>query len=1152
MAVRPDGVVFAWGSNSSSQLGDGTTTMRLLPVTTGGITGVATVSAGQGYTLARLADGQVMGWGSNHLGQLGDGTTVYPRAWPVLTQGISTAVAIDAGESHALAVLADGTVRSWGYNSSGQVGDGTTTNRPTPIAPAGLSGITGVAAGSAFSLAVATDGTAWSWGSNGNGQLGTGNTTPRTSPGTVPGLTSVVSVAAGSYTSYAVLSDGTVRAWGYNAAGQLGDGTKTQRFAPVTVTGLTDVVTVSAGESHALALKSDGTVWSWGSNGNGQLGGGSSADRVTATQVAGLPLIAAIGAGNQHSLAVAIDGSVWAWGWNIYGQIGNASQTNQQTPLQIAASGMGWQLPAPAFSVAGGLYSTSQTVTVTNNDASATMRYTTTGAEPTTSDATVASGGTVAVDQSLTLKVKAWRGGYVASTTTTAPYELKVVTPVVTPAPGAYGAAQNVGMTTTTPGATVRFTLDGTEPIDSSPIFGAAVNVATTATVKARATRAGWTPSDSVAHSYWITTGTVATPTLTPAPGPFATAPLVTLTTATPGATIRYSLDGTDPTSASPRYHYPFVVSATTTVKARAFKAGMTESALATGSYAVDAAGAAATPTIVPAGGVFTTQQAVTITGPSGATLHYSTTGVDPTTSDAEVPAGSVILVDRAQVVKVRAWITGLDPSAVRRADFVITGAVAAGRDHSLVLKGDGTVWAWGWNNIGQVGNGTIVEQPNPVQVLSGAVAIAAGREHSLALKADGTVWGWGTSIKGQLGNGATTVRTTPYQAAGLTSVVAIAAGEEHSLALKSDGTVWAFGANADGQLGDGTTTQRLSPVQVVGLTGVVAITAGSGFSAAVQSNSAADGMTWAWGRNSAGQLGDGSLLPRLTPVQVPGGSPATGVAAGWDMLMVHRADASLAATGLNDNGQLGVGATANASTLQPLTVLPGVRHLAAGRAHVLAQDAMGRVWAWGSNGEKRLGAGDSIGPSQPFAVSPYPTLFPAALGLAAGGEHTLIVTVDGKVMGAGSNANARVTTGTASAPIAVPAFAGALEVAANAWLTEDPDHDSLMTWREYLLGTDPLNADTNGNGITDGVEASHGTSDAANPDTDGDGAPNWVEIAHGTDPFNPDSDGDGTDDGADAFPLDPTRSEPPAPTLGDVTPPVITLTFPIGARPVP
>ncbi|MCL2712684.1 MAG: hypothetical protein FWD37_05385, partial [Methanomassiliicoccaceae archaeon] len=213
---------------------------------------------------------------------------------------------------------------------------------------------------------------------------------------------------------------------------------------------------------------------------------------------------------------------------------------------------------------------------------------------------------------------------------------------------------------------------------------------------------------------------------------------------------------------------------------------------------------------------------------------------------------------------------------------------IAAGIEHSVALKSDGTVWAWGLNNYGQLGDGTTTNRPNPVQVvgeggndfLTDVKAIAAGDYHTVALKSDGAVWAWGLNNYGQLGDGSTDDISTPVQVVGedddgfLTNVKAIAAGNNHTVALKNDGTVWAWGRNNSGPLGDNTVTNSHTPVQVLKGTStsmddylhdVIAIAAGGQHTIALKG----DGTVWALGRNTEGQLGDGTTIQRRTPVQV-------------------------------------------------------------------------------------------------------------------------------------------------------------------------------------------------------------------------------------------------------------------------------------------
>src|SRR5690606_37773733 len=241
----------------------------------------------------------------------------------------------------------------------------------------------------------------------------------------------------------------------------------------------------------------------------------------------------------------------------------------------------------------------------------------------------------------------------------------------------------------------------------------------------------------------------------------------------------------------------------------------------------------------------------------------------------------------------------------------------AAGGNHSLALKSDGTVWAWGYNNYGQLGDGTTGNKTTPITVegvggpgeLADVAAVAACEDRGVALESDGSGGAGGVNDGGQLGDGTPADRHTPVRGGGLTDVVAVAAGWQHSIALKSDGTVWAWGWNAYGQLGDGTTgitAYKTTPVQVKGpggngyLTDVVAVAAGYQHSLALKS----DGTVWAWGWNDSGRLGDGTTTDRSTPVQVkgPGGNgyltDVIAVAAGHNHSLAIKSDGTVWAWG--------------------------------------------------------------------------------------------------------------------------------------------------------------------------------------------------------------------------------------------------------------
>lgn len=222
--------------------------------------------------LLALALFALLGWGG-----AGSGTYAgFVRPLAASAASVSSTAAISAGGNHSLALQRDGSVLAWGYNASGQLGNGTRADGPIPVRVGSLTGVVAVSAGYAHSLALKGDGTVWAWGSNSEGQLGDGTAVTRsTVPVQVAGLSGVIAIAGGGYYSMALKGDGTVWTWGNNYFGELGNGTTTYSPIPVPVNGLTGVTVIAGGGYHALALKGDGTVWAWGDNSGGQLGTGA-------------------------------------------------------------------------------------------------------------------------------------------------------------------------------------------------------------------------------------------------------------------------------------------------------------------------------------------------------------------------------------------------------------------------------------------------------------------------------------------------------------------------------------------------------------------------------------------------------------------------------------------------------------------------------------------------------------------------------------------------------------------------------------------------------------------------------------------------------------------------------------------------------------
>jgi alpha-tubulin suppressor-like RCC1 family protein len=353
--------------------------------------------------------------------------------------------------------------------------------------------------------------------------------------------------------------------------------------------------------------------------------------------------------------------------------------------------------------------------------------------------------------------------------------------------------------------------------------------------------------------------------------------------------------------------------------------------------------------------------------------------------------------------------------------------AIATSNDtptcHTVVLRKDGTIWAWGNNSAGSLGDGTFKDRstPAPVAGLSGVKAISTGLAHGVAVHHSGAVYTWGDNTNGQLGNGTTNASAVPVQALGLTGVVAVAAGDNFTIALKSDGTVWAWGDNSWGTLGDGTTEDRHLPQLVPGPTGVVTISAGP-FHAMATTR---DGTAWTWGDNSVGQLGDGSTNERLRPIMVSTLSGVVSGAVGESFTVVNRLDGTAWTWGENSYDQLGISSYVWDAGSTPTSV-PGMTDVTAiatanawVSSHTLALKSDGTLWAWGDNYAGQLGDGTDTDRKVPTRVQGLADVIALAVGGWDGEDesdgHSVALKRDGTVWTWGDNSKGQLGDSTSS-----------------------------------------------------------------------------------------------------------------------------------------
>ena len=1005
LAIKTDGTLWAWGKAAEGQLGDNNSVIlyRSSPVQIGTDTTWSKIDVGQYHTLAVKTNGTLWSWGAQgSYGQLGN-ESLAARSSPVQVGALTNWAQVFTQHRHSTAIKTDGSLWVWGDGQQGKLGDNTVISKSSPIqigsTPATATTNWSVASlGTETQAAIRTDGTLWLWGLGTSGEIGNGAAVSKSSPTQVGSLTTWSKISTGPYATSAIKTDGTIWSWGNDASGSLGQNTlSVNKSSPVQIGALTTWSQSECGTEYTLAIKTDGTLWSWGKGIQGQLGinlGGIGTSRSSPVQIGATPLAetnnwSLAANGNYHTIAIKTDGTMWSWGKNEYGQIGDNAVINRSSPVQVGALTTwskidGGDLYSMALKTDGTMWTWGYNANgelgqnnVINRSSPVQL-----GAEITWSKIAANSGFSMAIKTDSTMW--SWGNnefGQIGDNTVikrSSPVQVGALTTWSQIAGGRYHS--------------IAIKTDGTMWTWGYNNFGQ-LGSNTTYNNKSSPVQVGglttWSKIASSAYNSLAikTDGTIWTwgyningqlgdNTILYRSSPVQVGALTTWLQAVVGYanTVAIKTDGTMWTWG--RNELGQIGDNTVIYRSSPVQLG----ALTTWS-------------VISANKH--TNSAIETDG-TWYSWGYNQSG----------QIGDNTVISRSSPTQIGAAIYGWSQ-------------VSAKSESGAAVRADGSLWTFGYNTYGNIGDNTIIKRSSPVQVgvSTDWSLVSLGINSVAAIKTNGTLWAWGQGTAGQVGNNANLNRSSPVQIGALTTWSQVDGGAYHFVAKKTDGTLWSFGYNVSGNIGDGTNVYRSSPVQIGSLSTWSQVSGGNNRTAAIK----ADGTMWVWGGSGGGSLGLGGVDSRSSPVQL--GAEIYGwsrVSVGVTYTVATKTDGTLWAFGYNGQGHLGNNSLITRSSPTQVGALTDWSQASTWSDHVAATKTDGTMWAWGANSSGQLGQNTStINRSSPIQIGALTTWSK----ISAGSNQYMATKTDGTMWAWGTGTNGALgdnTVITRSSPVQV------------------------------------------------------------------------------------------------------------------------------------